>query len=505
MTRWVVRKMEYEELRLLKQSEKSTVLLMREKDGEKVFIKKILRGRQNLYLTLLNFPHPYLPKLYEVSVSDDTTAIIEEYIEGEPLGGTELSEKRLLHIIKELCSVLEFLHEKDIIHRDIKPSNLILAKDGHIRLIDFDAARMKKDNLEQDTRLLGTRGYAPPEQYGFSQTDERADIYSLGVTINQLLGEKAQKPQYKRVIKKCTNLNPDKRYQSVQQVKRAFFHRRLSVLYGSITLVLLVLLLWGGITRRPVPREDAPSGVESSVSASPAVLPAPENPHWDSETGLATWNNVPESGKEGEIAFKWRLYWKDTETPPDSNETWFREGRMAYSWDNAQSLPTFDVNVSTLFLQNGFYYFSVCAEGDGVRYTDSPYVMSSKAFHYTGQSSPPLPAPAGLAWKLVDEGAGQQHFATWSNLSDYADLDSFNVRIYNQEGEQVCNNIWTKKEILSIGHGGIWFSSGKFEPDGGYRFTVQVQTSRPNEYQSTSIPTPIPEEYYSPWYYPSGS
>nr|WP_300836125.1 hypothetical protein [uncultured Acetatifactor sp.] len=76
---------------------------------------------------------------------------------------------------------------------------------------------------EQDTRLLGTRGFAPPEQYGFAQTDERADIYALGVTMEQLLGETVRKPRYRRVIRKCRNLNPDKRYQSMRQVRQAFF------------------------------------------------------------------------------------------------------------------------------------------------------------------------------------------------------------------------------------------------------------------------------------------
>ena len=94
--------------------------------------------------------------------------------------------------MEELCEVLVFLHGYGIIHRDIKPSNLLLAPDGHIRLIDFDAAREGKPSADNDTRLLGTRGYAPPEQYGFAQTDSRADIYAAGVTMKQLLGKQAE-------------------------------------------------------------------------------------------------------------------------------------------------------------------------------------------------------------------------------------------------------------------------------------------------------------------------
>lgn len=240
---------EYIEIKQLKQSKKSTVTLVREADGEKLFVQKKLTGQHPIYSQLQSCTHAYLPKLYEVVLSDDTTTILEEYIEGQPLGSEELSEKLIVDAVRELCCVLEFLHGKGIIHRDIKPSNIILAKDGHIRLIDFDAARIIKDDLEQDTRLLGTRGYAPPEQYGFAQTDERADIYSLGVTLEQLLGERASKLQYRRIIRKCKNLNPDKRYQSVRQVKKAFSFRKRCVLYSAVAAILLVILWGGGVSR----------------------------------------------------------------------------------------------------------------------------------------------------------------------------------------------------------------------------------------------------------------
>lgn len=237
--------MEYEEIELIKQSEKSAVYLVREKGGEQTFIRKVLKGQRNIYLTLQNCPHPYLPKLYEVVVSDDATTLIEEYVEGQSLGSADLTEKQLLVAVGELCTVLEFLHGKDIIHRDIKPSNIILAKDGHIRLIDFDAARIRKEDLEEDTKLLGTRGYAPPEQYGFSQTDARADIYALGVTLKQLLGDQAQKPRYRRVIQKCTNLSPDKRYSSARKVKRALSPCRRNALCGLAAILLLALSCFG--------------------------------------------------------------------------------------------------------------------------------------------------------------------------------------------------------------------------------------------------------------------
>lgn len=491
--------MEYEEISLLKQSEKSTVCLIREKgEVERLFIKKVLKGRLPVYSKLLDCPHPYLPTLYEVDISDNTTTVIEEYIDGQPLGSAELSEKQICSAIKELCSVLEFLHAKGIIHRDIKPSNMILATDGHIRLIDFDAARMLKMDAEQDTRLLGTRGYAPPEQYGFAQTDERADIYALGVTLGQLLGEKANKPLYKRIIHKCTNLNPDKRYRSARQVERAFSSGKRNVLYAAAGILLVVVLGYAGQQYLQAQFQKV-----QAVSTDPVVLPSPENPHWDGDTGIAVWGNVPESGSEGEVAYIWKLYRQDTETPPDLNEALpYYEGDIGGGWQRDQTHSPYKFNVATHFEENGFYYFAVAANGDGVRYSDSPFVLSD-AFEYTGEDAPPMPAPTGLAWNVID---GEAFFATWSNLSEYEDTDSFEVRVYNQAGSRVATNIWTKTAILETGYGGIWINSAAFQDSGGaYRFTVQAQTSRPNEHRSSLMPDPVPEEYFSPWYYLSGS
>ena len=248
---------EYEEIKLLKQSEKSTVHLLREKGGEQMYVRKRLAGQHPIYRILQSCNHPCMPKLYEVTMTEDSTTVIEEYIEGQNAGTAELTEKQFLHIVRDLCSVLESLHGKGIIHRDIKPSNIILTEEGGVYLIDFDAARMPKTEAEQDTQLLGTRGYAAPEQYGFAQTDERTDIYALGVTLEQLLPEKSRQARYKKIIRKCMNLNPDERYQSVRQVRQAFF-RVNRVAPGSLAAVLLLGLitcLLGGVfaSHKPQP------------------------------------------------------------------------------------------------------------------------------------------------------------------------------------------------------------------------------------------------------------
>ncbi len=162
----------------------------------------------------------------------------------------------------------------------------------------------------------------------------------------------------------------------------------------------------------------------------------------------------------------------------------------------------FEVSFVTELEENGFYYFEVCAAGDGINYSDSPYVMSD-AFEYTGEGAPPLPSPTGLKWRLVEEADGQRFFyATWSNLDDYMDDDRFNVIVYDKDGNYVTNNIWPKSSIMRHGFGGIRIRAEFLTEEGSpYRFFVQALSSRPNEYQSSVMPEILPEESYSPWFY----
>lgn len=216
-----------QEIQILHQSPKSTVALMRDTDSGEKIVCKTLRGEHMVYEKLQKLEHPYLPRILSVKQEQGNTTVIEEYIEGAPLDRVSLPERALTKAFLELCQVLEFLHGHDILHRDIKPDNILLAPDGHIRLIDFDAAREPKEGETQDTRLLGTRGYAPPEQYGFSQTDARADLYALGVTFRQLLGPVARKGRWKGILRRCTALDPKDRYASAGQIRRAVYRGRL--------------------------------------------------------------------------------------------------------------------------------------------------------------------------------------------------------------------------------------------------------------------------------------
>ena len=235
---------------LLHQSDKSTVALVIDTETGKKVVRKELSGRHLIYSKLQTIYHPYLPNILSVRLENGKTIVTEEYIEGAALGRISLSEWALTKAFLEACQVLKFLHCHGILHRDIKPEHILLAPDGHIRLIDFDAAREPKEGEAQDTRLLGTRGYAPPEQFGFSQTDARADIYALGATFRQLLGPVARKGRWRHILRRCTALDPKDRYASAGQIRRAVYRGRVfrwAVRPACAVLLALLLFVSGAV------------------------------------------------------------------------------------------------------------------------------------------------------------------------------------------------------------------------------------------------------------------
>ena len=214
----------FEKLDCLKKSERGEVWRARRRDGELVVIKRV--NSTDLPYDKLKRNQFTLPaKIFLCAVDEDEadTVIVEEFIDGENLL-TRLEQKNFLsedearEILLQMCDGLKELHEQKIIHRDIKPSNLILQGE-RIRLIDFDAARIFKPEKNSDTQLFGTKGYAPPEQHGFKQTDERSDIFSLGMTMKVLLG--GNYGRLEEILDKCTEFDPQNRFQSVDELKTA--------------------------------------------------------------------------------------------------------------------------------------------------------------------------------------------------------------------------------------------------------------------------------------------
>jgi serine/threonine protein kinase len=193
--------------------------------------------------------HPSLPRIVDILENKEQIYVIMDYVEGESLDkildeyGAQPQEL-VIEWAKQLCDVLDYLHNCNppIIYRDMKPANVVLHPSGNIRLLDFGIAREYKHQNISDTVSLGTKGYAAPEQFGGKgQTDPRTDIYCLGVTLYHLLtGHNPTEPPYElypirhwnpslsggleRIIQKCTQPNPDDRYQTCTELLYALEH-----------------------------------------------------------------------------------------------------------------------------------------------------------------------------------------------------------------------------------------------------------------------------------------
>ena len=161
--------------------------------------------------------------IFMAGEKEGKVALLEEYVKGDNLGeileGSLLTTEEAKQIVQQLCSALWVLHSRGIVHRDVKPDNIIIRGNEAV-LIDFDASRIHKSENQEDTQILGTTGFAAPEQYGLSQSDARADIYAVGVLLNVMLtGEhpsgKLASGRMGRIVQRCTMVNPAKRYKNI--------------------------------------------------------------------------------------------------------------------------------------------------------------------------------------------------------------------------------------------------------------------------------------------------
>lgn len=220
---------DYETVKTIKHSERGSVSLLQNKQNGTRFIFRHYRGNGEVYRKLVGISCPNLPQIMETAERDGMVAVLEEYIQGDSLAylleGALFSHAEARKITMQLCNALWVLHQLGAVHRDIKPENVMIRGSEAI-LIDFDASRIFKSDTNQDTQILGTTGYAAPEQYGIAQTDERADIYSLGVLLNIMLTGKHPSKELAsgrlgRIVQKCTMVNPEKRYKSVLYLMEA--------------------------------------------------------------------------------------------------------------------------------------------------------------------------------------------------------------------------------------------------------------------------------------------
>ncbi len=243
-------------------NEPHKVYLVQHRDSGRFYVKKILDVYSaDVYKDLQAHPIPGIPRIIDSWEEDRQLVIIEEYISGvtlrdmiestsSPAADTDLREvltvERIGRYMSDLCEILERLHEHNppLIHRDIKPSNIIITSCGNVMLLDFNAARFYsgEPGRESDTRLLGTKGYAAPEQYGFGESSPQTDLYSIGRVLQECVdvlpktdidsgnhigrqksaSEKITDPHtFDSVIQKCTQMTPSKRYSSAAALKNA--------------------------------------------------------------------------------------------------------------------------------------------------------------------------------------------------------------------------------------------------------------------------------------------
>lgn len=222
----------YQEIRVIKTSDYKKIVLVQSTIDNLYYIKReLLYYDKDVYLQLQQLNSLHIPNIAHAKEKEGCLIVIEEYINAPTLDSyitnQEIEEKQAIQIIKQLVDCLQVLHalKKPIIHRDIKPENIFYDR-GQIILFDFDIARIYSDTKNKDTVVLGSVGYASPEQFGFGQSDTRSDIYALGVLLNVLLTkhlpqECLHEGKYKKIIIKATNVDRNNRYNSVEEFKRA--------------------------------------------------------------------------------------------------------------------------------------------------------------------------------------------------------------------------------------------------------------------------------------------
>lgn len=221
---------QYQFVKRIRSTEKNEIIVLEHKTLHKRIIKRVFTGKSEVYQKLLTIKHKNMPEILEVTESEGKTIVLEEYIDGtllfELLEEELYTEKSVKLLVSEICDVLSLLHAHKIVHRDIKPENIMIDNCQNVRLIDFDSARIYKLYIPRDTEYLGTVGYAAPEQYDDTATDTRADVFALGVLMNVMLTGKSPSAQLyhgklRKIIEKCIHVSPDKRFQTVEELKRS--------------------------------------------------------------------------------------------------------------------------------------------------------------------------------------------------------------------------------------------------------------------------------------------
>ena len=229
----------------LKESEDSSTFLVKETATGILCVLKWGRNRQAEFLRnemeimekMADRKLSGIPKTYRIFEENGEVYLVREYIEGMSLAQMVLqkggiSEAEIYRISRKICQTAEQFQNPDepMIHRDIKPENIVVTPGGEVVFIDFGTMRSYKKDGSRDTFVVGTRGTAAPEQYGYTQTDQRTDVYAIGQTMLYMVSESYEMNQLsecavsrrmKKIIEKACSFEPDKRYGDAAQLRRA--------------------------------------------------------------------------------------------------------------------------------------------------------------------------------------------------------------------------------------------------------------------------------------------
>lgn len=335
--------------------------------------------------------HPSLPRIVDIIDNGITIYVVMDYIEGESLDkilneyGAQ-PEELVVNWAKQLCDALSYLHSQkpSIIYRDMKPANVMLKPEGNIKIIDFGIAREYKEQNLADTTVLGTKGYAPPEQYS-GQTDPRSDIFALGMTMHHLLtgvdprnGEpyapvRQWNPELSEgieiIIDRCVEPAAENRYQSCADLLYDLEHpelitkgfkkiQRRKLISFIVAIGMSVIMAIAGlvlnITATQVNNQDYdthigtsnPSNYYSAIGIYPSRIEAYDllieyyKNHDDaSEDDIKKIGNTIETNAPS----------LDTAADPEFAELYYDMGKLYFSYFSDKSLKTAAVNAKSFF------------------------------------------------------------------------------------------------------------------------------------------------------------
>lgn len=215
----------YQEIAVLGEDKQTAMKLIRSENGNTLLCKRIDTSLLPVYRKLINIEHENIVTVYGITKDEYGILVVMEYfpsktLEEKMLENGIFSIRDMKSVILQIAKGVSTIHDLGIVHRDLSANNILIDKSGRVKITDFGIARMYDKDKNADTRILGTHGYAAPEQFGFIQTDRKADVYAIGVLMNVMLsGKMPNEKLYKGdsklmdIIQRCTSMKPADRYE----------------------------------------------------------------------------------------------------------------------------------------------------------------------------------------------------------------------------------------------------------------------------------------------------